>query len=683
MKNYILRAFFLCCFSLTLLPTQSILGQYNYRMDDMQQYWFYRYRLINQFLKIGPKHGESIPSGIRNLYGGNKMHWGDGTSYLGNYIGVLATEYALLKKYGDNIGLEKTKEELYYALKAYERLDYYAESTPPYNKPNKFDGFFIRDDVPIDFMTRSTNSSHAGVNTIQDHFNRKATFFGHDPVNALESDFASPDMNNKDGGQDQIINLMMGLSLVTKLVDNCPTITVNGNTLTPGHPDYIGFSTFAKKIATTMMYKIHDDGWIMKRPDGNKVASNRGGVMTLAEGLNHAFWQISGYHIGPSGTHAWRKAYWNALPRTYQKYGLTPVEDSRCEGGFASNQADNIYMICMLAALGDSWDNVLGNNKTQKYLHILAKHYNWHAFYQLLWAVRLGKQVNFEYTKFKDNLSEALSTVPCNGPSCFGISDNTAWNSSMRWEKSWCDQTRCQEGFTGNYNGLDYMLFHNLYLLYYNSPIGFGDLITRQITTTALPSSAVRSQYEIAGFEHLIASSNVGGNSNNSMRYIASEYIQLKPGFNSGNVKCFNAKIMERSPCTSDRRNSSAENFSYGVDDPFFERRETEEVETPEEPTERRERIRTHSASPVSEVVDSQADLIVFPNPVEEKLNIQLSNGMKQISIYDSAGKQLFNQVVDQLPSVQIDLSALPTGIHVLTITNTNGALLQRKISKL
>ena len=51
---------------------------------------------------VGRHQGESLPSGTRNLWDGNKMKWTDESTQTGYYIGVLATEYELLARNGQN-----------------------------------------------------------------------------------------------------------------------------------------------------------------------------------------------------------------------------------------------------------------------------------------------------------------------------------------------------------------------------------------------------------------------------------------------------------------------------------------------------------------------------------------------------------------------------------------------------
>jgi hypothetical protein len=93
---------------------------------NLRKYWHYRYRLVNYFMVVGPEPGESLPADIRNWYGSPQgissttsvpnISWGDEPVYLGYYLGVLATEYALLHRNGENT--DRTLTELYYALNA-------------------------------------------------------------------------------------------------------------------------------------------------------------------------------------------------------------------------------------------------------------------------------------------------------------------------------------------------------------------------------------------------------------------------------------------------------------------------------------------------------------------------------------------------------------------------------------
>ncbi|MEO6830694.1 MAG: hypothetical protein ABI378_00615 [Chitinophagaceae bacterium] len=93
----------------------------NYNIN-LQKYWWYRYRLINDFSKIGPNFGESLPMGKRiYLNPKTELAWGDAIQKQGSYLITLATEHKLQKLAGYSTG--RLNLELYYALNAINRLD--------------------------------------------------------------------------------------------------------------------------------------------------------------------------------------------------------------------------------------------------------------------------------------------------------------------------------------------------------------------------------------------------------------------------------------------------------------------------------------------------------------------------------------------------------------------------------
>lgn len=153
--------------------------------NNLEKYWYYRYRLVNDFMKIGDNAGESIPAIARqigsycttsNCYKDGGLTWGaDATVRLGTYMQVLATEYYQLQLNGKNT--DRTKYELEKAVNAILRLDKNAEhyctdidnSYPPNHGNdggnNTHNGFFIRDDVPyLNFIQE--NLSHFNRNGI-------------------------------------------------------------------------------------------------------------------------------------------------------------------------------------------------------------------------------------------------------------------------------------------------------------------------------------------------------------------------------------------------------------------------------------------------------------------------------------------------------------------------------------
>jgi hypothetical protein len=181
-------------------------------LKNMKKYWYYHYRLLNSFMVKGNCEGCSIPMNERALYisATNIGKWGDGTITLAQYISVLATEFKLLHDH--NQRTDTTVQELYYAIRAMNRLDYTAETNhnmPGYGSGvNSLNGFFIRDDVPSNFLKLS------------DHPERKKLIEGNEtssrPISTTESTItggSDPSMS-----MDQVLHLLQGFALIRKLI---------------------------------------------------------------------------------------------------------------------------------------------------------------------------------------------------------------------------------------------------------------------------------------------------------------------------------------------------------------------------------------------------------------------------------------------------------------------------------
>lgn len=231
---------------------------------NLEKYWWYRYRLVNDFMKIGTGCGESIPMERwefqskwygQRLASNDQLFWGDATQHLGNYINMLVGEWWLLNT--AQLNTRRTEEELYYALYAMERLDKKAEpswrdydAVYPYcegsalEQAGDINGFFIRNDVPsIQLYDNIDNVIYPNFATINSqHFHRPG-FFYNSPIIDMEESFGKdanimpplhPAANQSPTGyrgpdeesQDQMVMLYAGLGMASYMLP--PTLSYNG-----------------------------------------------------------------------------------------------------------------------------------------------------------------------------------------------------------------------------------------------------------------------------------------------------------------------------------------------------------------------------------------------------------------------------------------------------------------------
>ncbi|MBK9286054.1 MAG: T9SS type A sorting domain-containing protein [Sphingobacteriaceae bacterium] len=295
-------------FSFCLLTLIGI-GQND--LENHKKYWYYKSRLNNDFILVGNTptnqnnnagHGESMPFNERipssiapwdSLVPDLKS--GDEAARLGIYLSVLSTEYRLLKNNNANNkqidAINRVKHEIFCALNAINRIDYYAEEQLWPNATPNLNGFFIRGDHPKDFVIN--NYEHFNYRNKGTHINVQGIYspnllYNGVPVDInlppqLDSGFTqtSPIGITKSGGtypdevseesQDQAYYLLMGLALTAKLVDQPET---DGNNVFGYGSQETSLSVEAGKIADRIIKHIKSDPlWKIKNPNtGNDVS---------------------------------------------------------------------------------------------------------------------------------------------------------------------------------------------------------------------------------------------------------------------------------------------------------------------------------------------------------------------------------------------------------------------------
>lgn len=420
-------------FSLSVqLPAQS---QY------LETYSSYRQRLTENFLAPGEGQGKSLPAAYRNpLF--SVIKWADATIDLGWYIAVLAVENHLLSHpeiYPDytaaSPNLASNTEALYQALKALERLDEQAETAfllcPGLPDRN---GFFIRDDVPAGFHT---------------HF---------PGMSAVLSDMISINIYDKEMSQDQMYHVLMGLSLVSALVD--PAAEIAGTNL----------GDFAREQAALIVDHVAGfSNWTIKNPVCNEVVYRGPDAWSLSFGTNKSLKFITNNAVD----------YSNDLVVILNE-GVWPGL------GTATNpihiNSDNTHMIMVLGAMGKVW-----NDATLSKLMNLAGLQDFYL-YPLLHAALYGKESVPSWPQhaetLRDVVEDMLAEAPAAGPaSPQPLPGTHGWGSSNRFIRKRADHVNGGNGTAGNqFNGLDFLLLHNLYYLLFTCP---------QADFAALPSDTI------------------------------------------------------------------------------------------------------------------------------------------------------------------------------------------------
>lgn len=498
-KLLFLWLFVLCVYS------PNAFSQSNQSIAD--KYWTYRDRFRKNFIKIGDGQGESIPACARRVqwaHGADQtnaaLYWSDATIYLGHYLEVLATEYKLLSEQG--LDATATLNELYYALRAVNRLDQVAE---PYlynnsQEAQQINGLMLRDDVPPLFFEHFTQSYSAVFNV------ESPTLYVHSdysPLNNYSSEgpIGQNQVYNDENVQslDQLLDIFTGLYMVYKLVPNM--------TLQPPTEQAIQVHDYLTNIIMRIYYRLENDAYIITMPGGTEAVPRGFWCVPQAPAFKKVAYELIG---GKDGYEAWLH---NALGYSFEDAEQvandhiishdnipTPLShtfiencwdyleselvilsnDGLCVEGILQNDfcifeealnEDNIHIAIQTAILGELWTPAFVSMNS-----VIPE--NGFYWYPLLYEVMHGESSNFTIN-LEDHVLDMLLNAPCEGPwgdpNYTDITDPSA-NASHGWasQNLLFHPDNAQYGpdersFRGEYSGIDYMLYHNLYQLVYGN----------------------------------------------------------------------------------------------------------------------------------------------------------------------------------------------------------------------
>ncbi|MDD2385510.1 MAG: hypothetical protein PHP52_01875 [Bacteroidales bacterium] len=508
-----------------LLLLNVILHFYNFAnaqdAELMHKYVDYRNRLLNEWVIISPdveQFGVNIPAVDRRLdTAGNPkwVSWSDGNCNFNHWLGILSTEYRLLKNNGEDY--HETLEMLVYALFAIERLDLYSEYTlrKHHNTegnitndiqlvhfPDDINGFLIRDDVTLGFWRQYHNhfkSEYGWHNKTKDGSNRYLSVFQRGVI-------------PKQGmSQDNIIYMLQSLALVKQLVDNEPIASIKLNFINNYIPLYLSdkkiiyndsiffgkwVEDITDRLICRMQHEYPEQRIVMKAHKGTARPnrSNMGGVLSSAwyimnpitndlvaegNGEDMGVWMNS-YGVAEAGNFIAEedKYHTDGSEKGLNAYIFKTLLFKNFRflrfGGFPVPEPLDDYMFRALASVADiNW-----NKNSYDLLYLLGdKRERWTYEHNPLVLVLLhSEKYNQIYrpdNEFYENDKKYYQEILGFAPESFPSTDDTRpdyhpyWSSSSRL--NWPNNTgRRSPNDVWDFAGMDYLFLHNLYRLVFS-----------------------------------------------------------------------------------------------------------------------------------------------------------------------------------------------------------------------
>lgn len=445
----------------TILICSTLLSKAQNEHLHLEKYWNYRDRLRNYFVKPGPNIGESLVAYARNKNRQHKKGFtvGDQTIDLAWYIGILATEYALLTENGQVA--EKTLRELHYAFMAFDRLDR-CETYPPWNlKESKLDGFFHRYDVKL-----YTNPEVFSIYGRNKDLKPQDTWGSRPPgvptyISGFDKGWGEYNFKDASASQDQIVHLLMGFALVYKCLPDSELFFYDNRI----KAQRINFNKKAQEVTDRILsHYMQDNNWVIKDPLGENVERGHNSLMYA-------------YPLAIIGKKITGKKQYDAWSQSYLAKKLWDL--SRIPNWVNDF---NSTMSLILAALSDSWWDYTPFSKinnTGFYIEKCGQPWHRETFFLLLYQFLNDKKTK-SYSK--EDVLFQIETAPFNGPyywsqdsvefKCCGMQAGKApygWAYPNKFRGTKKEQDgRGKHPIYGNFSGIDYLLLYNLYHLVEN-----------------------------------------------------------------------------------------------------------------------------------------------------------------------------------------------------------------------
>jgi len=737
-----MRSYFLSIF---LLLFVSIVNGQNSAQINHTKYWYLKNRLNHFFLVIGDDYNQSIPATIRNRidhssigdsgggYANNvlspdsirgfSLDYTDAPQQIGLYIATLATEYKLLKL--NNQNTSKVKKELYYALYAINRLDDceseypWLSSTAPINhffsKERKYnvhsqtssnlDGRLLRGEYyrgnPNDLV------NHPGfVDKYYDKLNEGVEYYFNSPNNignpkgnpkkvnlsmlieggTLNLDFNDQNFFNlsnqedlyysgdkveklKSGAmmsQDHLAKILFGLAFVVKYVEQNE---VHQNlTFQDGETS---LKVEAAKITDRICKRLALDGYLVKRPDGATLPEQWGGN---AKGFSYGFASAGKWIVEQIGMSNWSNNYFNEVTSNWEFIGwrnfLVPT--------VLTNESliNNLWIYLTLACVNDKFGSQITTNNSEMYLYSQSQ--DWQPFYTLAHSLLHNKSCLTNQSKIEEHLNQ----MPCEGPYNFNDQFSGGWCTPRRYHNKY---NQCED-HKGNFNGLEWMLLYNMYVLHEKlentnsvwAQTNFIDLMDRDINldlpfgSSGVQIGTTQTPLELTAFNSI---NYIGTVNNNS-------YITLHAGYNINinnyaEINPYTNIYVQPIVCANGliptlRKNENRDEYLFGSKDIMIPNRMYFEEDLNQVGVKYTESTKNE----LVKLKNANETIKVYPNPFKDYLNISSNNNI--VYVVNNSGAEVFRSKGVH----EIDTQDWQEGCFIICVINDKGETANFKLIK-
>ena len=661
--------------------------------QNHEKYWYYRYRMKHYFSAAGPNLYQGLVSARRNSWNGKNIYYGDQTIDMGWYMGALAMEYYLLKPYNNEDELNETLTELYYLMKAFERLDMNEGSPPFEDYPELRDGFFLRKDAE---MLNGINEQ-----PVIDQMNYK---LGEDDIYGTKPPGHPTFANNLEHGdsdgyhmfhmsQDHLIHLLIGFASVKRSFEFEDISFIDyttGNTIS-----YNFYQEALLNVDNMVQYarnQGHEHGawrWFIYTPAGDKVF--RGADMRLySYGLAAAGGMLTGgnYHNSVS----------NLNYQTWQGFMTFNSDES------------NTNMELILATIGRSWGPLATDNyiyPKSRYIRqgIYMANLNWDFFY-----IPFYEYINIVDSPFDtqegDNRLEKLVIELNNAPTCGPYQYATSgenmyydycgdliprnsgpgWAHHNRYRRNEAEADGDHEEI-GNFPGIDYMITYNLYRALHGGA-AYHNMINTYLKQD-YPYEQGGEWYgtesnpaNLRAFETFECNNEIETNTNGdwSLNLIASNSIKLTPGFHVYQGAHFSAQIEEYDCWAAGGNGSNKSSFFHDNGYVYNYNKKPMDMAMQTDINKPDEHIILNQPPEFKQAKTQSGLLTVYPNPAKNQITIKINSPLFEstpLTIRDIYGNIAITKA--EFKGGIIDVSQLSNGVYLVEVS-VDGVVYQERL---